>query len=180
MGAMETWRPVHGYEGYYEASNMGRIRSVPRTVKCKNGAVKRYESGLMHPSKHYKNGYMSVMLSRDGKPKRMLVHRLVAQAFVPNPSGLPEINHKDENKENNAASNLEWCDRSHNMTHNGLSKRTHVKQSKPVKQIKEGKVVAVYPSAMAASRATGITQGGISGCCRGELKTSGGYQWALL
>lgn len=175
----EEWRPMVGYEGYYEVSNLGQIRGVERLINCKNGTRKTIRGKVLKQSTHYKNGYKSVMVTVSGNQKRILVHRAVAIAFLENPNDLPEINHKDENKENNAVENLEWCTRQYNNSYGSAKVRGHEKQSKPVKQIKDGKVIAIYPSAMEAARQTGGTQGGISGCCRGELKTSGGYKWEL-
>jgi len=87
---------------------------------------------------------MSVMLSSYGKKKRYLVHRLVASAFIENPGNLPEINHKDEDKSNNHVENLEWCTHEYNNQYGTKQQRGHEKQSKAVKQIKDGKVIAVY------------------------------------
>lgn len=178
MAIDEIWKPVVGYEGYYEVSNLGRVRSIDRTIVDKKGMTKKLH-GHMRMQQKQRNGYYSLILTRGGKSKRLLVHRLVGTAFVPNPNNLPEINHKDETRDNNRADNLEWCDRSYNNVYGERLKKQIKRQSKPVKQMLNGDVIAVYPSAMEASRKTGITQGGISGCCRGELKTSGGYQWAL-
>lgn len=117
---MEIWKPVPGYEGYYEVSDLGSIRSVDRTIKirCASGLYDRKLAG--HPIAQTLDGrglYLMVMLSRDGQNKKHLVHRLVAQAFIENPYGLPEINHKDENKRNNCVSNLEWCTHKYNNTY---------------------------------------------------------------
>ena len=174
----ETWKPVIGYEGLYEVSDLGRVRSVDRTVPNGGRGEKRL-SGKVLRLKKDRNGYMSVMLSRNGKQTRYRVHRLVAKAFVPNANGYDEVNHKDETRANNMAANLEWCTRQYNNTYGTLQERAHRLTSKPVKQIKDGRVIATYPSAMEAARKTNGTQGGISGCCRGELKSSGGYQWEL-
>lgn len=178
MSSSEIWKPIIGYEDYYEVSNLGRIRAVDRTITDKNGREKKLHGHMMLQQKQ-RNGYYSVMLTRGGKKKRISVHRLVGTAFVPNPGNLPEINHKDETRDNNCADNLEWCDRSYNNVYGAKLTNQVKRQSKPVKQMLNGITIAVYPSAMAAYRATGVSQGGISGCCRGELKTSGGYQWAL-
>lgn len=178
MSSSEIWKPIIGYEDYYEVSNLGRIRAIDRTITDKNGREKKLHGHMMLQQKH-RNGYYSVMLTRGGKQKRFSVHRLVGTAFVPNPDNLPEINHKDETRDNNCADNLEWCDRSYNNVYGAKLTNQIKRQSKPVKQMLNGITIAVYPSAMAACRATGVSQGGISGCCRGELKSSGGYQWAL-
>lgn len=175
----ERWKPVCGYEGMYEVSDAGRVRSVERCVVCKNGTTKRL-SGRAIAASTDRNGYLSVLLSKEGNQRRLLVHRMVALAFIPNPNKYAEINHKDECKANNSVANLEWCDRSYNNGYGTLPLRKQKRFGKPVRQILNGETVAIYPSASAAARATGGTQGGISGCCRGELKASGGYQWELI
>lgn len=141
--ADERWLPVAGFEGYYEVSDHGRVRSVDRVVTFKYG-----------------------------------VHRLVATAFIPNPDNLPEVNHKDENKNNNRVENLEWCDRQYNNTYGTAKMRAAITQGKPVLQLDEnGEIINAWPTAGMAAAFTKATQGGIDGCCRGENKTSGGYGW---
>ena len=105
----EIWRPIAGYEGLYEVSDQGRVRSLWFG-----------KSKILMPMK-VGHGYHQVKLYKDSNSKNMYVHRLVAEAFIPNPQALPQINHIDENKLNNAASNLEWCTASYNInygTHN--------------------------------------------------------------
>lgn len=121
-GNVEEWRPVVGYEGLYEVSNLGRVRSLPK--------YNSHKTKIMHPTVNKKQGRLSVMLCLDSKSrKRIYVHRLVAMAFVenPRPDIYTEINHKDENPLNNNADNLEWCDRWYNMHYNNL----HDRISKP-------------------------------------------------
>lgn len=106
----EIWKPVNGYEGLYLISNKGQVKSIERTVVYSNGQINRHKSVLLKPEKT-KRGYLRVTLSKNGKATRHLLHRLVAFHFVDNPLNKPEVNHKDHNKDNNDASNLEW------MTH---------------------------------------------------------------
>lgn len=96
---MEEWRPIAGYEGLYEVSNTGQVRRV---------------GDLMVLKFSDRRGYCGVRLRKDGIQKMFSVHRLVAQAFIPNPKGLPQVNHIDENKKNNNVDNLEWCDHIYN------------------------------------------------------------------
>ena len=106
---IEEWRPIEGYEGLYEVSNTGQVRSVDRydNRNCfRKGKV-------LSPIKDT-NGYLKVNLYCNGKNKKCLVHRLVTEAFLPNPDGLPQVNHKDEDKTNNSVDNLEWCDSKYN------------------------------------------------------------------
>lgn len=103
----EEWRPIPGYEGFYEASNLGRIRSVPR--RTTSGKVLKQREGT--------GTYLRVCLSKENQKKTIAVHRLVALAFLENPEGKPEVNHLDGDKHNNAAGNLEWATRSENERH---------------------------------------------------------------
>lgn len=109
----EIWRPIEGYEGLYEVSNTGKVRSLDRYVKNGHSSYKLHKGKVLSPAKD-KNGYLKVNLSCNGKNNIIRVHRLVAQAFIENFDNLPEINHKDEDKTNNNVTNLEWCDRKYN------------------------------------------------------------------
>ena len=110
---IEEWRPVVGYEGLYEVSSYGKVRSLDRYVKTCYGSYRLHKGKVLSPGKDT-DGYLKVCLSCNGKNKMFFVHRLAAQAFLLNPDNLPEINHKDEDKTNNSVDNLEWCDRSYN------------------------------------------------------------------
>lgn len=119
----EEWRDVPGYEGIYQVSNCGRVKSCTRTRKGKGNSI------VLVPEKYLKlrtdkDGYKEAALSLNGKIKYYRVHRLVAMAFIPNPLNLPVINHKDENPANNFAGNLEWCDNRYN-TNYSLYKNSH-------------------------------------------------------
>ena len=173
----EKWKPIDGFEGYYEVSDQGRIKSLERTLVMKNGVLRPVHERIMRPQPQ-KTGYLNVTLSHcDKGPKRLLIHRIVAEAFVPNPHGLPEVNHKDEDKANNCASNLEWCDRRYNNTYGTAKLRAAITQGRPVLQLKDGKIVNAWPSMGLAAAFTNATQGGITGCCQGKMKTSGGFGW---
>ena len=109
----EEWKSINGFEGIYEVSNLGRVRSLCREVKqTRRGTplIYHHKGGILSPNADT-GGYLSVMLhcKERGKRERRLIHRLVAEAFIPNTENLPCINHKDENKVNNAVDNLEWC-----------------------------------------------------------------------
>ena len=108
----EQWRPIEEYEGLYEVSNMGRVKSLERIDK-NNHLVK----GKILKPVMMKNGYLRVDLSKEGKHKMFSVHRLVGMTFIPNPEGLPQINHIDEDKTNNRVDNLEWCDCKYNINY---------------------------------------------------------------
>lgn len=114
----EQWKPVLGYEDLYEVSNLGRVRSLDR-VECvpdKNGVYhERIRKGrVLKPNYDGRGNYLHVSLRRSGSGISRNVHRMVAQAFVPNPDGYKEVNHKDEDKTNNRADNLEWCSHLYN------------------------------------------------------------------
>ena len=118
-------RPVKGYEGYYEVDNTGRVFGVDRVISVRNGETE-YNAHIRGKelSQHkHTNGYMMVNLTKDGKCKSVRVHRLVAEAFLPNENNLPVVNHKDENRTNNRVENLEWCTQRYNFMYNGANKR---------------------------------------------------------
>lgn len=113
---LEIWKPVVGYEGLYEVSNLGRVKSLDRIVKGCYGSI-AHKKGKIISSGIGSTGYCIVSLQKDGKGKSFGVHRLVAQAFIPNPDNLPMVNHKDEVKTNNNVENLEWCDCKYNCNY---------------------------------------------------------------
>lgn len=113
---MEQWKQISGYEGFYEVSNLGRVRSVRRTFTRSDGKVKTFQGKILSPGKKT-NGYLFVGFSRIGKRKAHHIHRLVASAFIPNPEDKPFVNHKNLDKSDNRASNLEWVTHSQNIQH---------------------------------------------------------------
>lgn len=123
----EIWKDIAGFEGLYQVSNFGNVRSVTRLITRSDG--KTYlKKGKQLKSFVTNKGYEYVMLNDfNSKQHLKTVHRLVAQAFVDNPNNLPIVNHKDENKLNNAVSNLEWCTHAYNNVYNGVNKRISCK-----------------------------------------------------
>lgn len=113
----EIWKDINGYEGYYQVSNLGRIRSLSRKVYDRKGKFNRTMNGRIINTFKTKEGYHRVQLCKNGKNEKYLVHRLVAQAFVNNHDGKSEINHKNANKDDNKSSNLEWVTRKENIDH---------------------------------------------------------------
>lgn len=183
--AVETWRHVKGCEGMYEVSSLGRVRSLPYTETRCSSAGKVYT--IKHPAKMRKlqigrNGYFAVSIKRDGKYYRVSVHRLVAEAFIPNPDNLPEVNHIDENRQNNAVSNLEWCDHYHNQRSGTVPQRVSAsKQKRQVEQLTlDGKHVAYYESRYAAARAFNRPKANIFFALSGRSKTAYGYIWRYV
>lgn len=142
----EIWKPVAGYDGLYEIINTGRVK-----YPCKK--IKRYWRGRHQTFRRKekitvghvnRKGYLEIKLQKGAIKKPCRVHRLVAQAFIPNPNNLPQINHKDGDKKNNKATNLEWCDNSHNIKHayeNRLMDRRGEKQN--TCKIKESDVLEI-------------------------------------
>lgn len=193
----EIWRDVKGYEGLYQVSNLGRVKSLERFIKTRknkngmNGYIHKQES-IRIPTKDYK-GYLRLNLCKEGKQKPFKVHRLVAQAFIPNPNNLPQVNHKDENKENNCITNLEWCTNEYNHNYGTRNKRVAEKQKGrkiPFEQIKNkiavlqinkdtNEVIRKYDSIKEAQICCGVKThySHIGECCKGERKTAYGFKW---
>lgn len=177
----ECWRWIPGYEGLYQVSTRGRVRSVDRWVTCKEGSKtgsKRFLEGKILSPKRNKEGYLRVKLYRNGKLRYFKIHRLVAMAWLDNPMDKPEVNHLDEQKGNNDVYNLEWCSRKYNINYGTGIKRRAARRSKAVEAIdpNTGQVVREFPSTMEAGR-NGFHSGGISNCCLGRQRTHHGLAW---
>lgn len=112
----EVWRNIEEFKGLYQISNLGRVKSIDRMITYRTG-IKRFTRGKILTVSKNKLGYPQITLSKNDKEHSRRIHRLVAQAFLPNPNNYKEVNHIDGNKSNNVVTNLEWCDRSHNMRH---------------------------------------------------------------
>ena len=162
----EIWCPIKGYEGIYEVSDKGRVKSI--------GYGKERILKLLRTPK----GYLLVSLWKNGEMKNYRIHRLVAQTFIPNPDNLPMVNHKDENKTNNYVQNLEWCTNKYNSNYGTRNKRISEKLSKSVLQFtKDGELVKDWNSTMDVERNLKYSQGNISSCCTGKLKSAYGFIW---
>lgn len=170
---IEEWKAIEGYEGIYEVSNTGKVRRIidRHGRPIENGHI-------LCP--HIARGYATVGLSNGtGHAKNSLVHRLVAYAFVQNQNGYKEVNHKDENKLNNNADNLEWCTREYNMSYGTARIRQGVSYGKPVVQLTiEGVPIARYCSSEIAGSINNIDPSSIHKCCKGKRKYAGGYAWS--
>lgn len=171
----EIWKDIEGYEGCYQISTMGRIKSIDRYVPRKNGKLQHVYGRIMIPFDNGR-GYKQVYLSKNGISKVHYVHRLVAVHFIENPNNFLEINHKDEDKANNCVDNLEWCTHKYNVNYGTASIRTAIKQSKKVYQYDmEGNLLEIFPSCISVQRKLGYKQGTISSCCLGVIKSHKGF-----
>lgn len=169
----ELWKDINDYEGLYQVSNLGRVKSLTRILN--DGRI--WKERILKPGKN-KGGYLHVALCKNGKIKYFQIYRLVAQAFIPNPDSLPCVNHKDETPLNNNVENLEWCTQEYNLNYGTRNERSAKAKSKNVLQLrKDGSLVRIWPSAKEIQRQLHYSQGHISECCRGELHTSYGYKW---
>lgn len=164
----EYWRPIVGYEGLYEVSSLGRVKSLNYERTGKEKIMKLQKQNC---------GYICVYLSKNKEHKNLLVHRLVAKAFIQNPNNLPCVNHKDEDKTNNCVDNLEWCDYAYNSNYGTKNKRMfNNRTKKPVVQIFNGKVIKVYNYLIEVEK-DGFSKGNVCACCKGMIKQYKGYNW---
>lgn len=167
----EIWKDIPNYEGEYQISNLGRVKSFRKSSKY--GSPKEY---FLKPTTR-DNGYCNVTLYGKNGRHKFLVHRLVAQAFIPNPNNLPQVNHKDENPMNNEVDNLEWCTNEYNNAYGTARIRMVETKSHPIEQIAlDGKVVAIYRSTRIASELLGINRGTLKDAVRKNVHCKG-YFW---
>ena len=163
MSEVETFVKVDGFENY-EVSNLGKVRNI--------------KSGIMLKPWITKDGYLRHCLYKHNKRKNLLLHRIIATAFIDNPGKKPQVNHIDENKLNNDLSNLEWCSVRENIIHGTRTKRVAEKLSQKVIQLDlNDNILNVFKSMIQAERETGIPNGNINRCCNGKIKSAGGYKW---
>ena len=174
----EIWKDVPGYEGLYQVSDNGNVRRLNwnRTGTTRNITLKPH-----------KNGYRQVLLAKNGKRKMFTVHRLVAMVFIPNPDGLPHVNHIDENKANNIAANLEWCSPSYNVKysiHRHPERRHGTVQpawrygGRMITQFdSNGNLIKIWEGTPELIRDTTWGVSNIVACCSGKRKTAYGFKW---
>ena len=179
----EEWRDIKGFEGYYQVSNLGQIRSVDRKIyQSHNQKDSNYKSKLRKPTVD-KHGYLEINLCKGSKSKKYLVHRLVANAFIPNPNNYPQVNHIDENKHNNFVDNLEWCTPKYNSNYGYRKERikkartNNMYNQKAVKCIETGRI---FINSYDAERKTGFKARSIRAVCEGKYKTLHGYHWMFI
>ena len=159
---MEIWKDIEGYEGLYQVSNKGRVKSLYKgSERILRPGIDRY-------------GYYKIMIYKDSVRKTFKLHRLVAQAFIPNPENKPQVNHKDENKLNNCVNNLEWSTAKENSNYGSRNERL---SRKILQYSKSGDFIREWQSAVEVKRVLGIANSHIIACCKGKRKSAGGFVW---
>lgn len=166
----EIWKDIPGYEGRYQVSNFGRVKSLNYDGSRKIKIMTPYDV----------HGYKRVRVFKDKQAISIGVHRLVAKTFIPNPKNKSQVNHIDGDKGNNRLENLEWTDRSENLIHAYRVLGHKSSGGVPQKRIKNLDTGAIFSSIKEASVLTGVNRTSIISCCKGRYKTAGCQKWAYL
>jgi hypothetical protein len=183
----EIWKDIEGYEGLYQISNLGIVKSLSRVIYDKNGKYRNVKERILKPSVTGKD-YLFVGLHKDAIIEQLYVHRLVGIHFIPNPENLPEINHNDGIKSHCYESNLEWCTHQENIDHaweNGLMNPPMTGKfgkdnpgSKKIDQYSmSGEYIDTFCGINEANRITKIQRAGIYMACSGKRNHAGGFIW---
>ena len=172
----EVWKDIEEYEGLYQVSNLGRVKSLNRYIISSNGKTLFYKEKILKLRKN-KHGYLYVFLYKNTVQKFYTIHRLVANAFIENPNNYPCINHKDENKENNKVSNLEWCTYLYNNTYGTRIERIIKSQFIPIYCLETNKC---YNSIKQASEELNLDRTNIVNALRGRQKQTKGYTFRYV
>ena len=170
----EIWKIIEEYHDYM-VSNMSRVKSLERNVVKGNGGLYKIEEKILKSIKK-RDGYLQINLSKEGKQKTCLIHRLVASTFLDNPNNFFEVNHIDEDKTNNRVDNLEWCSREYNCNYGTRNKRISI----PILQFSlDGKLIRKWNSTREVEKELNIAHSQITACCkkRKNYKTAGGFIW---
>jgi len=176
----EEWRDIKGYEGLYQVSNLGRVKSLERTAPVMNGSKRTVSERILKQIRN--RGYLQVHLGNgSGKMKTFKVHRLACEAFHENSQNKPEVNHINEDKSDNRACNLEWVSRKENNNHGTHNAKVAKALGKPVGQYaKNGKLIKVWQSTREVERRLGVSSSHISKVARGKRKVAYGYVWKYI
>lgn len=176
----EVWRDIPGFEGYYQASSEGSIRSVDRIINKSNG-VQNKKTGKVLKQDLHKSNRFTVVLSKQSNTKTYFVHRLVYLAFYGDIPCGKVVNHKDENPQNNKLENLNLLSQKENLNWGTRNQKLSENRKKTVYQYTlDGELVNCYESTISVSDKTGYSQGNISNCCNGKAKTAYGYVWKFV
>lgn len=175
----EVWKEIKGFEGWYEVSNLGRVRSVEREITHKCGKIQINPSKIKIPQLQKSGkGYLITQLFKNSSFKKKYIHRLVAAAFIPNPEEKPQVNHIDGNTQNNNANNLEWCTQIENNKHaieTGLQVKT-----KRVKRVNLNGDYVIFDSVTEAAKSVGANYtNGVSVACK-ENKPYKKFRWQFV
>jgi len=177
----EEWRDIKDYEGRYQVSNMGRVKSLERTVIDKIGRKHSQKERILKPGTDNFGYFRVVLYKGSGKKKTLKVHRLVCEAFHENSKNKPEVNHINEDKLDNRACNLEWVTTKENCNHGTHNARMAKTLSKQVGQYtRDGILIKVWQSAMEVQRQLGFAQSSICNVALGKLKSAYGYVWKYI
>ena len=155
----EVWKDIKGYEGMYQCSSLGNIRSLDRIVICKNGRID-HKIGTTMKLRQNKNGYMQIGLTKHNVRKMTYVHRLIAETFIENPDNKSQINHKDGDKLNNSVENLEWVTASENLKHSyeNLNRTINSGKHRKIKGYDEdGELIFMCPSLEKCAKWIGLS-----------------------
>lgn len=191
---MEIWKDVKGYEGIYQVSNLGNIKRLERISNFKSvNQHKEYKTTRKIKERLKKQtinqcGYYQTTLYKDSNRKNVLVHRLVAQAFIPNPENKPTVNHIDGNRTNNNINNLEWATYPEQQLHVNhilgkksiISKQCREKRAEQLRKKVKRSDGKIYKSIREASKDSNVHSGNIVRCCKGILNKTGGYSWEYV
>jgi len=177
---MGIWKDILGYEGLYQISNQGVVKSFDRITNTKHNSKQIRKGKIL---KMYKKRYCAVSLSNNvGVVETKHIHRLVAETFIPNPLNKPTVNHISGIKTDNRVANLEWATYKENIVHsfkNNLQNNNCHKKSVIMKDLKDKKL-KIFDSIIEASKETGFNRQSIGNCCNGQRKTSHGYKWKFV
>jgi hypothetical protein len=157
---MEIWKDIKGYEGLYQVSNLGRVKSLGNSKSKKEKILKPFKRG---------RGYLTVKLFNNNKKKQIFIHRLVAETFIDNPDNLPQVNHKDENKQNNLLDNLEWCTNKDNARYSF---------SKEILATNINTKEKIIFTSIGEARKLGFNH--VSDCCLNKRKQDKGYVFEYI